>query len=194
MVQYPFPINNRNQSYKLISLSIKMFKEQQINLHDLPKNNKNHELVNDCVNGIMERTREMLRTHNLQILEKYIRLNSQPIKLVLIRTCRFLLARDTFLSFYRVTSPVHAFSLVQRQNSWYLMNDDFSLKINDIGQMTRMLKHESVAGALLETEEYTSKNNPTGYQEIIMDADNDPSVEPERLMETTTTGIKNLFF
>ncbi|KAI3390038.1 hypothetical protein SNEBB_010533, partial [Seison nebaliae] len=51
----------------------------------------------------------------------------------------------TFILFEKRASPTHAFALIQQNNQWKLMNDQFSIKISDIESITNMLKLEKVA-------------------------------------------------
>ncbi|KAI3385874.1 hypothetical protein SNEBB_006283 [Seison nebaliae] len=133
------PFHKKNAFYQIKAISIALDDEDLVmfnNLKDTPgfvvKTNSR------CTDIFFSKVMEDVRTSDRKVFN-YLRKNSHYVLDALRVICEWLDA-SALSQLGNASTLVHTFSLIQRMNQWILFNDQYSLKIDDIEQLTDVLK------------------------------------------------------
>ncbi|KAI3378582.1 hypothetical protein SNEBB_007105 [Seison nebaliae] len=149
-VHYSFPIENGDADFQLKAVSFFLQYEYVTFPKDLIPVENPSPSVHNCTNKFL-RKREtyanILGEGHLDFLDNYIK---KYIK-YFYAMCNAALDVEFYKTHVYNQGP-HTFSINRRDDGWVLMNDQHSFEIDNIGQMSEMLKNEVVDAIVLEIE------------------------------------------
>ncbi|KAI3384243.1 hypothetical protein SNEBB_007223 [Seison nebaliae] len=143
------PTNKQNTSYNLKAIAIAIDDEIEVMYKELkPMSGKAPRSNPQCIEGFRQQIMESIRIKEPQVY-KYLSKEEHHIVDRLKVICEWIVTYATDF-FYEKSSLIHVISLIQRNNKWLLMNDEFSIKINNVELFTEILRLERVTGLLFE--------------------------------------------
>ncbi|KAI3385889.1 hypothetical protein SNEBB_006298 [Seison nebaliae] len=143
--------NRRRNSYKLTGISVAIEEEHNLKISELlPVREVRDMYSQECVDVLYERTVEVILNEEPQIYD-YLPQEQRYVRSIFKQICEWL-DSDASNKLLDEAMETHAYAIIQRRRQWLLMNDEFSLKIDDIEQFTYILRFEKVTGFILEKE------------------------------------------
>ncbi|KAI3378583.1 hypothetical protein SNEBB_007106 [Seison nebaliae] len=147
---YSFPTANGDSNYQLKAASFFIQDEYVALPKDFIQTKNPSQSVRQCTQNFFKKMNvytNMRLMRNFDDFKNYI---GKHIK-YFHAMCNALF-NVNFYNYFVIKGSVHTFSINRRVEGWVLMNDQHSFKIDNIGEMSEMLKNEVVDAVVLELE------------------------------------------
>ncbi|KAI3386544.1 hypothetical protein SNEBB_009313 [Seison nebaliae] len=151
---FELPFIPANKQYELRAINIRLMEEIEFTfdtIPDIPFEARGLKLTRDkCADKLMINIKKQMVSYRLDHLTSCLDNNLNQLEPYLLKICGHVNNGSTVQEFYTRHMPVHAISLIHRNGDWRLMNDDKSLKIENVNELSKELEEETVFSALFE--------------------------------------------
>ncbi|KAI3389325.1 hypothetical protein SNEBB_001442 [Seison nebaliae] len=147
---FPFPCCQITPKFQLKGLSIRLYAEVELSFRNIPSQNNVFNGVGDCVENFYLKMKDYVWGDLAEFLLLYMKKYALRFR----GLCTALLDEKEFYPLYdEMGDYMHTFSIIQKNDDWFFMNDQHSFRIDDIDKMTYLLKNERVDAVVLEVTE-----------------------------------------
>ncbi|KAI3378847.1 hypothetical protein SNEBB_007913 [Seison nebaliae] len=152
------PIGKTNILYRLRSIGIAIDEEMVVMYKELkPTPEKSARKNPLCIEELRHKIMESIKIKEPKVYDYLSKEQHQVVDRLKV-ICEWVVSYATDF-FYEQQSRIHTMALIQRGNQWIFINDQFSIKIQNIEQFTSMLKGERISGVLFEKTEQADYND-----------------------------------